>query len=550
MTNYSNFIVTLFLVYFLSIFSINVYGFSWLPDTLTRLNFNDSLFNTYHFLWVTSLYLNPFYFLIGAFFFYFSLRYENIHYFLLLMCFYFFYTVETLDFLIFNWQTLTINTSLLQFNTLLVNNLNKIHPFIFYSGTFLVFSILLIWTLRKLNLGQFALTSQLNQINLLQVPILIVSLIALFLGSWWAVQEGTWGGWWNWDPSETFGLLFLLFALFNIHTLFKFDLVYKIHQRIKILTFFLILTYFFIQLNFDLVSHNFGVKFFYFFNNKLFFYIILILLIFLIIQFLFIAVSLFIPYRLIQNLEIGTTSKSLWFKNLSVWFVQSLISVTMLVSFFILFNYFMWNFISFNLFNFDLNRNVINIFFILTICFWVFTVDFLLCFTSIIASLFFNNFYQIIFYTMLKWDSFIGRLHQLFILFFLLNLLSFNNNFILWLTYTFAEDLLLSQNIFDATITSFTCDCIFIEKNLLHKVGLSEWLLSWNFFLYANTTVTNTFSLPFSNTSLLNFYSLFSFSNTAYIVIENNYSSFLITLTFIIIGYFFNHLTKVKQSYY
>lgn len=204
-------------------------------------------------------------------FFYFTLRYENTHYFLLLICCYFFYTVETLDFLIFNWQTLTINTSLLQFNTLLVNNLNKIHPFIFYSGTFLVFSILLIWTLRKLNLGQFALTSQLNQINLLQVPILVVSLIALFLGSWWAVQEGTWGGWWNWDPSETFGLLFLLFALFNIHTLFKFDLVYKIHQRIKILTFFLILTYFFIQLNFDLVSHNFGVKFFYFFNNKLFF---------------------------------------------------------------------------------------------------------------------------------------------------------------------------------------------------------------------------------------------------------------------------------------
>ena len=33
---------------------------------------------------------------------------------------------------------------------------------------------------------------------------------------------------------------------------------------------FFIATYFFIQLNFELVSHNFGSKFFFFFNNNLF----------------------------------------------------------------------------------------------------------------------------------------------------------------------------------------------------------------------------------------------------------------------------------------
>jgi len=390
MTNYANFIVTLLLIYFLSIFSINIYGCSWLPDTLTRLNLNDSLFNTYHFLWVTALYLNPFYFLIGIFFLYFSLRSKSNHYFLFLICFYFFYVVETLDFLTFNWQALTINTSLSQFNTLLVNNLNKIHPFIFYSGTFLVFRILIMYVLQKVKFMQFTFISQLNQINLLQAPTLMISLIALFLGSWWAVQEGTWGGWLNWDPSETFGLMFLLFALFNIHTLFKFDLIYKIYERIKILTFFLIWAYFFIQLNFDLVSHNFGVKFFYFFNNKLFFYIILVLLCFLIIKSSFNIVSLFIPYRLLQNNDIGKTNKSLWFKNLSIWLVQSLILATMLVSFFILFNYFMWNFINFNLFNFDLNRNIINTFFLLTMCFWVFKVDFSLLFTFFTFSFFFK----------------------------------------------------------------------------------------------------------------------------------------------------------------
>jgi hypothetical protein len=89
--------------------------------------------------------------------------------------------------------------------------------------------------------------------------------IGLALGSWWAFQEGTWGGWWNWDSSEVFGLEFFLLILYVTHTYWKSSdlLAWSISISCQFLA--VLITYFFIQLNFDLVSHNFGVKFFFFF---------------------------------------------------------------------------------------------------------------------------------------------------------------------------------------------------------------------------------------------------------------------------------------------
>lgn len=134
--NYLNFIIIFALLYFLSIFSLSIFGFSWFPDIITRLNLNEGFFNMYHFLWVTALYLSPFYFLLWALFLTFSLSFYFYYSYFFLLCLYCIYNTEVLDFVLFNWQILTVNTTLLQFNTLLMNNINKIHPFIFYSGTF------------------------------------------------------------------------------------------------------------------------------------------------------------------------------------------------------------------------------------------------------------------------------------------------------------------------------------------------------------------------------------------------------------------------------
>jgi hypothetical protein len=88
----------------------------------------------------------------------------------------------------------------------------------------------------------------------------VVSCIALYLGAWWALQEGSWGGWWNWDSSEVFGLIVLTFILFIIHfyTIYS-SLIYKNYiffNWIILLLFF----YTILQMSYTLVSHNFGLN--------------------------------------------------------------------------------------------------------------------------------------------------------------------------------------------------------------------------------------------------------------------------------------------------
>jgi heme/copper-type cytochrome/quinol oxidase subunit 1 len=101
------------------------------------------------------------------------------------------------------------------------------------------------------------------------------------------LQEGSWGGWWNWDPSEVFGLLTLLFFISRIHKVFSKQNFSK--NVLNDLTFFVILfqIYFFTQLNFDLVSHNFGTKIDNFIDNTNL-YTLLILLSYLYVIFLWV----------------------------------------------------------------------------------------------------------------------------------------------------------------------------------------------------------------------------------------------------------------------
>lgn len=68
-----------------------------------------------------------------------------------------------------------------------------------------------------------------------------------------------------------FGLLPTCVALWYLHASGveapKAEVLFKALASVPVVVSF----YFFIQLNFDLVSHNFGSKFFFFFNHNLFF---------------------------------------------------------------------------------------------------------------------------------------------------------------------------------------------------------------------------------------------------------------------------------------
>jgi hypothetical protein len=298
------------------------------------------------------------------------------------------------------------------------------------------------------------------------------------------------------------------------------------------------------------VSHNFGVKFFYFFNNKLFFYLIILLTL---IYFIWSISKLTMISHSNYLFVLQTTKTNLilnWVRNWTTFSIQVLIMVSLLVSFFILFNYFIWNFINFNLFNFDLSRGALNTIFFLFFSYWVFLFDLTTVLPLFLFGSLFSNYFYVLWYISFNWNSFLFKLHQLIFLTLLFNLLSLNNSFILWSFFTFTEDLILGTNLLDTNLSTFTCDYLFIDKNIIYKTPVSEWFTSWNFFLYSNTPVTNTFSLTFSNTSLLNFYTLFNFSSTVFILIENNYLAPLASLVTLALVYYWLKLFNLSAGHY
>lgn len=146
-------------------------------------------------------------------------------------------------------------------NPLLTNSVNKYHPFIFYCMT--------LSFVYKYQLGVSYVKTYKSELIIRYGAEnhLIYTVITLALGGWWALQEGSWGGWWNWDPSETFGLVLLLVFLYYTHVLNSHTHSVRGVKVIWVSSAVFIALYLFIQLNFDLVSHNFGTRTHQFVNS-------------------------------------------------------------------------------------------------------------------------------------------------------------------------------------------------------------------------------------------------------------------------------------------
>lgn len=150
------------------------------------------------------------------------------------------------------------------FNNLLNNPLNKYHPILFFTSYIFIFSLVSythsLTNYRTLYQLKFFLKTSDNIFFLKNNFYWILMSISLYLGSWWALQEGSWGGWWNWDASEVFGLLILtlLLLIFHLRRNYTTQLI-KI-SSISILILVIIFFYCILQLSYTLVSHNFGLS--------------------------------------------------------------------------------------------------------------------------------------------------------------------------------------------------------------------------------------------------------------------------------------------------
>lgn len=254
-------------------FSIGVYGTLVLVDFVTKFNLNDSFVSSFYVMWVFLYYLATFFF--SSAFIYFYIQYGtiaslNLAYLLPLTLIYLGYTVELFDFVSFNFNLTTSIMPENSVNLLLTNMLNRYHPFIFYISVINVLACLLVLIFFKNRIICYRLLSFNTEILVCSnFWTLVLNFTALYLGAWWANQEGNWGGWWASDSSEMLGLLILTIALIFLHA----KIVTSAYSRHVVwgLTFLNIslFFYYFLQINYELVSHNFGAKFFFFFNNNL-----------------------------------------------------------------------------------------------------------------------------------------------------------------------------------------------------------------------------------------------------------------------------------------
>jgi cytochrome c biogenesis factor len=230
-----------------------------------------------------------------------------------------------------------------QFNILLSNSINKFHPALFYISLLLItVSYPNSLYLPKL---RYSLKRDYREFTYFTNKLTRIIIFTLFLGSWWALQEGSWGGWWNWDPSEVFGMVVMLLHLNSLHrkscignhtdSLYYTSLVWK----------FILLIYIFIQFNFDLVSHNFGTRVDQFIDSSHNFLLLLLL------------ISLTISWNYICLIHSSVSTNSLLInqvgkRNIS-WnlLLYGFILFIVLSSFSLLINDFFWKVLQINILN-------------------------------------------------------------------------------------------------------------------------------------------------------------------------------------------------------
>ena len=253
------------------------YNFNWL-DIYSRVLGNEFYINLYYFLWTSFWYIPLFILLIIIWQWtnYTNLKQVVITFVILTIMYNILLDIH------FYWvlNTTSYCTPLRSehYNNLLLNSINKYHPGFLYWSSLL---IIVYWLTFNLSYVNYTYRFYIIQTEMFIVKKFIwaglVLLVTLGLGGWWALQEGSWGGWWNWDPSEVFGLIILLFYLmYTHHVSYKQNSLQKWFYN---LSFILIIlqVYFFTQLNFDLVSHNFGTKIDNFIDNTNLYTIIIII---------------------------------------------------------------------------------------------------------------------------------------------------------------------------------------------------------------------------------------------------------------------------------
>lgn len=494
-----------FLWMLLSLFDSVFYLNLFILDLLFRIDINDSIVNLYNFTWTSLTYLTL---LFGWFWLVFvnilNSSKKGIYYLVLITLM--LSSTELWDFITFNNNYLSINVTVTDLNILLINSLNKYHPFILYLSAVFFFNLFYLYSKNNTYINKFLLNNLVNNYLFIEKSTLIVNAIALFLGSWWALQEGTWGGWWNWDSSEVLGLIITLSILFNLH--FKSDQFLwnkNFRSTCKYLLLFA-LSYYFIQLNFDLTSHSFGSRFVHFFNTNLFLLKVILLYIFI-----YSYLNIIFMKNNIQILVLYTKALPfIYFRGgtFLFWFLTFyVISILFVIalSYSSLVNYFLWSFFKVNAFNsfFKLYLLTFYNFTLFSYIFLNLSSTNLLVVIILLTSLKLTYIYSIQNLIRLQLTLF-SFIHFLLSFIFCLVINSYFINFFIVKVDITSYYSILPEVIFD--LYSNSINNSFLNKSFIFNNFYNYNITFTNFFYKSNALKVNNFILIFDSESITSVY--------------------------------------------
>lgn len=254
-------------VYLFNFSTISFFLSTKCVDLTARVLIDYFYINNFFILWTNLWYLLLYFIILNIFLTTIKTKiFKPSSLFILMLCIFNFLILYTE---ISNSMFFTIELSLfpLHENVLLNNAINKVHPLLLHSSAYIFLMSLnvrtsFVWQYQNNILYYFCKRLRL---------VFYVLLFTLYLGSWWAIQEGSWGGWWNWDISEIFGLIFFFRVIVCYHILNLLAYMPNVIYYFNNALFFFAVFYCSMQINFSLVSHNFGFRSLKSFNPELFF---------------------------------------------------------------------------------------------------------------------------------------------------------------------------------------------------------------------------------------------------------------------------------------
>ena len=174
--------------------------------------------------------------------------------------------MSILSIFLFYWAVNSIDYALVDnstsYNLLLTNTLNQYHPNLFLVLITSIYSLLFVhWLLLTTPSYNYYNTWLLHLINSCMPQLVLLSCITTTLGSWWAFQEGSWGGWWNWDLSEYLSLILIWLFTYIFHLWYhRSQLINYSNDMLGLLSITLCI-YLFVQYYLTKSSHSFGQEF-------------------------------------------------------------------------------------------------------------------------------------------------------------------------------------------------------------------------------------------------------------------------------------------------